>query len=264
MRGKRQTIWLVSMLSLMVVLSAYYLFTGDPGANAPQETAGIIQADSGKVEGGNGLVPVSGEQGIIVDEVITETGGLDDQAAAAEDDGAKEQGTGNAEATAAPQATASPDAGKSKDTDAPAAEEDTAVSVKTDEEVLKEMAAQSTAASAQYFSTYLYDREQRNLQEYNDLLVQINDMEKTPEESALAHEQLGRLEEKASKIDGIEEQLQQQYGMAVVKEEAGDSYKVLVTSDKLDVKQAVSIVNLVMKELSVTQDKVSVQYVSEQ
>lgn len=30
MNKKRQTIWLVSMLSIMVVLSAYYLFTGDP------------------------------------------------------------------------------------------------------------------------------------------------------------------------------------------------------------------------------------------
>lgn len=29
MNNKRQTIWLVSMLSLMVILSAYYLFTED-------------------------------------------------------------------------------------------------------------------------------------------------------------------------------------------------------------------------------------------
>ncbi|MDT2191465.1 SpoIIIAH-like family protein [Paenibacillus larvae] len=31
MNGKRQTIWLVSMLSLMVLLSAYYLFTEGVG-----------------------------------------------------------------------------------------------------------------------------------------------------------------------------------------------------------------------------------------
>ncbi|KUP21400.1 SpoIIIAH-like family protein [Paenibacillus sp. DMB5] len=46
MKGKRQTIWLVSMLSLMVVLSAYYLFTEDTGASIPKETAGTIQVDS--------------------------------------------------------------------------------------------------------------------------------------------------------------------------------------------------------------------------
>jgi stage III sporulation protein AH len=48
-----------------------------------------------------------------------------------------------------------------------------------------------------------------------------------------------------------------------VQEEA-DKYKVVVLSDKLDVKQAVSIVDLVMKELSVSQNKISVQYVTEQ
>lgn len=46
MNGKRQTIWLVSMLSLMVVLSAYYLFTEDSGASVPKDTAGTIQVDS--------------------------------------------------------------------------------------------------------------------------------------------------------------------------------------------------------------------------
>lgn len=52
MNTKRQTIWLVSMLSLMVVLSAYYLFTQDmddtdkltdsqqPGYNVAEVTAG--------------------------------------------------------------------------------------------------------------------------------------------------------------------------------------------------------------------------------
>ncbi|MNV44465.1 Stage III sporulation protein AH [compost metagenome] len=113
------------------------------------------------------------------------------------------------------------------------------------------------------FNNYLYEREQKNLKSQQDLLALINDMEKTPADNAVAQEQLLNLEEKESKITGIEEQLQQKYGEAIVKEEAGDSYKVVVLSDKLDVKQAVSIVDLVMKELSVSQDKVSVQYVSE-
>ncbi|MNN64341.1 SpoIIIAH-like protein [compost metagenome] len=89
-------------------------------------------------------------------------------------------------------------------------------------------------------------------------------MEKTPAENAVAQEQLSKLEEKESKINDIETKLQQKYGEAIVKEETGDSYTVVVLSDKLDVKQAVGIVDLVMKELSVTQDKIRVQYVSEQ
>lgn len=35
MNTKRQTVWLVSMLSLMVILSAYYLFTEDGSSKAP-------------------------------------------------------------------------------------------------------------------------------------------------------------------------------------------------------------------------------------
>jgi stage III sporulation protein AH len=46
MNSKRQTIWLVSMLSLMVVLSAYYLFTQDASkldtANISAETNQIV------------------------------------------------------------------------------------------------------------------------------------------------------------------------------------------------------------------------------
>lgn len=95
-------------------------------------------------------------------------------------------------------------------------------------------------------------------------MAKINDMDKSPADSAAAHEQLHQLEEKESKITGIEEKLQQQYGEAIVKEEGNDSYKVVVLSDKLDVKQAVGIIDLVMKELSVSQDKVSVQHVSEE
>lgn len=89
-------------------------------------------------------------------------------------------------------------------------------------------------------------------------------MDKTPAENAVAHEQLNKLEEKETKITGIEEQLQKKYGEAIVKEESGDAYTVVVLSEKLDVKQAVGIVDLVMKELSVSQDKIRVQYVSEQ
>ena len=40
MNAKRQTIWLVSMLSLMVVLSVYYLFTEDAGTSDPLAQSG--------------------------------------------------------------------------------------------------------------------------------------------------------------------------------------------------------------------------------
>ncbi|MEK4209049.1 MULTISPECIES: SpoIIIAH-like family protein [Paenibacillus] len=305
MNGKRQTIWLVSMLSLMVVLSAYYLFTEDSGASIPKDTAGTMQVDSLKDTAGAAL-PTVGDKGVVVNEVVSQgdvvadegvvdstTGAAttDDSATAAKtDDSAATAKTDDSTTTAktddstttaakddsskaaanssdsekATTDTAAKDATKTdtsaKDT---AANTTTKTPAKNDKEILDEVASQSVSASSM-FTNYLYEREQKNLKNQQDLLALINDMDKTPADNAVAQEQLLNLEEKESKITGIEEQLQQKYGEAIVKEEAGDSYKVVVLSDKLDVKQAVSIVDLVMKELSVSQDKISVQYVSEQ
>ncbi|WP_449601546.1 SpoIIIAH-like family protein [Paenibacillus sp. Marseille-Q9583] len=303
MNGKRQTIWLVSMLSLMVVLSAYYLFTEDSGASVPKDTAGTMQVDSLKKDTANAALPTVGDKGIVVNEVVNQgdvvaDGGVVDNASGttATDDSAATATTDDSATTAvkddsskavadsgnsekASTDTAAKDSSKTsdkatKDTAAKdtvtkdTAAKDTAATTtsktpaKNDKEILDEVASQSVSASSM-FTNYLYEREQKNLKSQQDLLALINDMEKTPADNAVAQEQLLNLEEKESKITGIEEQLQQKYGEAIVKEEAGDSYKVVVLSDKLDVKQAVSIVDLVMKELSVSQDKVSVQYVSE-
>lgn len=300
MNGKRQTIWLVSMLSLMVVLSAYYLFTEDSGASVPKDTAGTMQVDSLKKDTAKAALPTVGDKGIVVNEVVNQgdvvaDGGVVDNATATDDSAAtattddsattavKDDSSkaaadsGNSEKASTD--TAAKDSSKTSDTAAKdtaakdtatkdTAAKDTAATTtsktpaKNDKEILDEVASQSVSASSM-FTNYLYEREQKNLKSQQDLLALINDMEKTPADNAVAQEQLLNLEEKESKITGIEEKLQQKYGEAIVKEEAGDSYKVVVLSDKLDVKQAVSIVDLVMKELSVSQDKVSVQYVSE-
>ncbi|MRN53558.1 SpoIIIAH-like family protein [Paenibacillus monticola] len=301
MNGKRQTIWLVSMLSLMVVLSAYYLFTEDSGASVPKETAGTIQVDSAK-NNADAADPTVGDTGVVVNEVVTQGDVAADPSTAAENSDAAAANTDSSailddsttgttdsadpgniatdttatnatdeNSTSDQTATNAADSDKVA-TDKAAADKaatDTASTstektpAKDDAAILDEVASQSVSASS-LFSNYLYEREQKNLKDQNDLLALINDMDKTPADNAVAQEQLRTLEEKESKITGIEEQLQQKYGEAIVKEESGDSYKVVVLSDKLDVKQAVGIVDLVMKELSVSQDKVSVQYVTEQ
>lgn len=299
MKGKRQTIWLVSMLSLMVVLSAYYLFTEDTGGAIPKETAGSIQVDTVK-DGAGGGTAATLDSGLVINEVSTDsiadtgtpagdssaqaatedtgkpaadeaaaaavTGDStaavteDESAAADSSDSAKDTAAaGNTDKTVKQDKAAGADKGKTTET-AAAAEK---TPVKDDAAILDEVASQSVSATSM-FTNYLYEREQKNLKDHNDLLALINDMDKSPSESAVAQEQLSKLEEKESRITGIEEQLQQKYGEAIVKEEAGDAYTIVVLSDKLDVKQAVGIVDLVMKELSVTQDKIKVQYVSEQ
>lgn len=303
MKGKRQTIWLVSMLSLMVVLSAYYLFTEDTGAPIPKETAGSIQVDTIK-DGTGGGTATTLDSGLVIKEVSTDkgiaVGTVDDSSKTSKDEAASTvvtddsttpavtddssvvaDSTSTSKDTAAvtdKAATASDDKGKdtagskdskeNKDTKDSKDSKDTSAAAdktpaKDDEAILDEVASQSVSASS-LFTNYLYEREQKNLKDHNDLLALINDMDKTPAENAAAQEQLSKLEEKESKITGIEEKLQQKYGEAIVKEEAGDAYTIVVLSDKLDVKQAVGIVDFVMKELSVTQDKIKVQYVSEQ
>lgn len=52
MNNKRQTIWLVSMLSLMVILSAYYLFSEDvPSADKANNQIGAQLPDAAKTSG---------------------------------------------------------------------------------------------------------------------------------------------------------------------------------------------------------------------
>ena len=93
MNNKRQTIWLVSMLSLMVILSAYYLFTDDSGTKAPP-VAESTQVDGQKPGAGqeaNGTAGTGDE--LVVNEVLEE--GTDG------DSGANEQGTGTSDTGAA-------------------------------------------------------------------------------------------------------------------------------------------------------------------
>ncbi|WP_338551839.1 SpoIIIAH-like family protein [Paenibacillus sp. KS-LC4] len=63
MNTKRQTIWLVSMLSLMVVLSAYYLFTQD--ASSPDLLTDNTQQERAVTQGAT----EAAGSGIVVDEV---------------------------------------------------------------------------------------------------------------------------------------------------------------------------------------------------
>lgn len=279
MNNKRQTVWLVSMLSLMVILSAYYLFTEDSGpVNTP--VADSTQVDSmkqGEAKETAGILDPT--EGLVVNEVVNggEVTGTEGEQAATESvdnpavvDGKEAGDTEKSPAAESGEKQGEAGKGSEKGTDKGAAttpETNTGTegsATKTDEDVLKEMEEQNTAASASsQFQNYQWQREESNNRKYEELMTVAGDLSKTPEENAKATEQLRTLEEKEAKINGIEETLSQQFANAIVQEES-DKYKVVVLSDKLDVKQAVSIVDLVMKELAVSQNKISVQYVTEQ
>ncbi|KAF6568591.1 SpoIIIAH-like family protein [Paenibacillus sp. EKM202P] len=273
MNNKRQTVWLVSMLSLMVVLSAYYLFTEDSSpANPP--VADSEQVSKVKQDAAQETTTKAEEQmnELKVNEVVT-NGEVTDATAetstkdtASTTDPATESSKGDKDTAAAPatESTVSDQNTTTAKTDTTAKSDDKAASsAKTDKQVLdqvaNEQAAQPTAAAV--IDNYLLERDVENQKKNDELTTAMNDS--TPQKAAEAQKELHVLEDKQAKITGIEEELQQQFANAVVREEDADKYKVVVLSEKLDAKQAVTIVDKVMKELNVTQDKISVQYVTQ-
>lgn len=258
MNGKRQTIWLVSMLSLMVVLSAYYLFTEDSGTST-QPIAGNSQIGEMVTDQlQNVASEVGKDEQTVVTEVVSEGETVTDDEIVIDVDEDKETANSPEQTNEGEDNNKDVDT-QSQDEQAKENTEDAETTTKSDDEILKEVSSQASAMAQ--LDSYLLDRAENNVKLESDLYAKINDMNTTPEASAAAHEQLKTLEEKEAIITGIEEELQQKYANAVVKQEE-DKYKVLVISDKLEVKDAVSIVNMVIKELKVGQDKVSVQYVS--
>ncbi|MDY7989497.1 SpoIIIAH-like family protein [Paenibacillus polymyxa] len=274
MNNKRQTVWLVSMLSLMVVLSAYYLFTEDSSpANPP--VADSEQVSKVKQDAAQEATTKAEEQlnELKVNEVVT-NGEVTDGASApstksdtaSTTDPATENSKGDKDTAATPTtepATSDQNTTATK-TDTTAQSDDKAASTaKTDQQVLDQVAtdqaAQPTAAAV--IDNYLLERDVENQKKNDELTTAMNDS--TPKKAAEAQKELHVLEDKQAKITGIEEELQQQFANAVVREEDADKYKVVVLSEKLDAKQAVTIVDKVMKELNVTQDKISVQYVTQ-
>ncbi len=74
MNGKRQTIWLVSMLSLMVILSAYYLFTQGDGDLTGNKMPSGNAAEA--LEDGSGTIVKGGETTLSEEEILAQIEGF--------------------------------------------------------------------------------------------------------------------------------------------------------------------------------------------
>lgn len=203
MNTKRQTIWLVSMLSLMVVLSAYYLFTQDlddadklSGTGTPTEDVSEASCD---------------EDALVVDEVTQEEG--------------------------------------------------TTTEGLTEEQILAMIESQGYGENS-VFSDILSKRDEQTKGETDRLWAEVANVDGDPTQSAQALAAIEQLEEKSSKIAELESTLSEQYQLAMIDEE-NDRYKVVVASDKLEKKDAASIIDQVMTVMEVKADQVSVQYVPE-
>jgi stage III sporulation protein AH len=225
MNNKRQTIWLVSMLSLMVILSAYYLFTEDVPTNNASNTQQTDLIDAGKVSATN-------PDGVEVTEVDQAT----DSLSGTKTDGAvTNEASGNAQGTGNDSASLSPD----------------------DEQVLKEM---TNLNGNQILDQKLLEQRDSISKKAEDLHAIIANTKVTQEEAVKAAEELSRLEETDERITSLQTKLLQDFDNAVVSEE-DQNFKVIVLSDKLEKKQAVGIIDLATKELDVSPERVTVQYV---
>lgn len=204
MNTKRQTVWLVSMLSLMVVLSAYYLFTQD--VESPEVLTDGTQTEQAAQ---NATEAATSGEGVVVNEVQQ-----------------------------------------------PA---DDAIISDADQEVLDMVEEQGLAAGG-LFSELLAKRELKNTEAENRIMAVIAETQNKQEDSVAAMTELDMLEEKNAKITSLESELMKEYEIAVIDEES-DHFKVVVSSEKLEKKQAADIIKLVMSTMDVGADQVSVRYV---
>lgn len=232
MNAKRQTVWLVSMLSLMVVLSAYYLFTEDVNELdlTTQELKGSeIKVDAVKTEGTNGKADaVSGAKTDASSLTKTQEG--TNAAQSAKDSGAKASASGNAE-----------------------------TAKKTDSEVLKQITAQGKSGD-DFFAAAQMKRNEELAKQTEQWMTISLDSKKSTEEVAKALEELQKLQDLDAKITNLEDVLAKDYKNAIVLQENG-RWKVVVQAEKLEKSEGVSIVDLVMNELNVGPEKVTVQFV---
>lgn len=224
MNTKRQTIWLVSMLSLMVVLSAYYLFTEDttvPNTATGTQTEEMIKGEANKVI----------DDAQIQYKEVTGSGAIVDPSDKTQQDS----------------------------TTAGAVEGTSSISPQ-DQKILDEMESKGVMLHSNIDEMKM-ENNMEYQQDLEKLMATMTDTNVTSEQMHKAYEEATALDEREMKITSLEEELQSVYGSAVIDRD-NDSYKVIVQSDKLEVKEAVDILSKLMKELNVTQDKVSVQYVS--
>ncbi|RAV00975.1 SpoIIIAH-like family protein [Paenibacillus sp. YN15] len=222
MNTKRQTIWLVSMLSLMVVLSAYYLFTEDVDKlNTATEKA--VQQE----------IKVTTEEKT-PQEADKAVGGVADSSAA---DSAKSAQTQTADKTKAADSAQT-----------------------TDAQVLEKVASKAVSGS-DYFADLVIKRNEDLGKRVENLANIISDTKKSADEIAKASDDFDRIQTMQAKVESLEDILGQTYSNAVVLDE-GDKFRTVVqVANKLDAKQAQTIIDLMIKELGVTKEAVSVQYI---
>jgi stage III sporulation protein AH len=187
MNSKRQTIWLVSMLSLMVVLSAYYLFTEDASKLNTTKDASQVQE-----------VKIDTTQTTLDSQATTDktTGGVTA-------DKTKTQTT--AETKTSSEAT---------------------TKQLTDAEILAKITQQGQT-SEDYIISQQLQRNENLANQTDSLLKIINDSKQNTEAVSKAYDDLHVIQTRTEKINVIEEELTKDYPNVLVTENANKYKVVL-------------------------------------
>jgi stage III sporulation protein AH len=224
MNTKRQTIWLVSMLSLMVILSAYYLFTEDLDPNTSKvANNGTTTEQTTGVQGATEASTDSKDDAIVVNEVKGSTKTSTDDQATADADGISA----------------------------------------ADQKTLDQLESQGNASASKnnVFDDLQYKRNEQFQKEEDQLMAVIaNTTGTSTEEAGQAVTKLDALSDKMDRINALEEELNKLYPIAVVDDQE-NRFKIVVQSEKLERGQAADIIDLVTKTLDVSPSQVVVQYV---
>jgi len=264
MNAKRQTIWLVSMLSLMVVLSAYYLFTedvnkldlaaNDTKANTQEVKVDMSQADpSGKtdVKATTGTDAKSTADSKASSSTTTQSGSQSTTQSSTKTDVKTDASKTDASKTDASKTTSSTGTNKST----------ASSTTKTDDQILKQVEEQSkTTSASDYFINEQMKQHDMFAKQSSDLMNIIIDTKQTPDAVAKANNDLEKLADVQEKVEALQDQLMKDFPQAIVNQD-GNQWKVTVQSDKLEKSQGVTIVDMVIKELSAKPENIKIQYV---
>ncbi|WP_282935744.1 SpoIIIAH-like family protein [Paenibacillus sp. RC67] len=262
MNTKRQTIWLVSMLSLMVVLSAYYLFTEDVSklemsssttANSPtakeivvntndlnvKQTPSDTKSDTKTDTKSNATAPEAKQSGAVQQTPDQKASSVktDTPSNAKTDTKAKTDTTTNSQSTSKANEQVSP----------------------ADAKVLQQVQTQAKSG-VDYFINLGLKRDEDIAKQSEKWVTILSDSKQTQEAAANAAAELQKLQDNETKISNLEENLMKDFPQAVITQEAS-KWRVTVQSNKLEKSQAVSIVEKVMQEMNVGADKIVVQYI---
>ncbi|NEW06215.1 SpoIIIAH-like family protein [Paenibacillus sp. SYP-B3998] len=259
MNAKRQTIWLVSMLSLMVVLSAYYLFTEDVNkldlastetATKPQE----VKIDMSQVDPATGKTDVKATTGVDA-KSGTKTDPKSDPKT-----GTQATTTTKTDVKTEVKTDVKADASKTTTVD-PTKTTKSTTTAKTDDQIIKQVEEQAKTTSAgDYFTNEQMKQHELFSKKSSDLMGIIVDSKQTPEAVVKANNDLEKLADVQDKVEGLQDRLLKDFPQAIVNQD-GNKWKITVQSDKLEKSQGVTIVDMVVKELGAAPENIKVQYV---